>query len=398
MKRTSLFAVISLTAVISFAASCSKPEEKPGEKPVQKPEDSNTTGFKEEVPDTIRFTNAEFTYNGDDIGEAISDGWIIKLYTDMEIDGSGAPIGPGQVTQLLLNVPLNKEQTADAEYLTGIYSEMLNSGNFAPGTFVSGYIDYIELPGERLELADATFYADVEEGSTKMDYDLIDEGVVSITSDGKGTYTIEGILVGNKFRKRYFTWSGSVEVQDNVPEVTPNSTLKNDITDPGFTQGILQDKGDCFYLGDQSYRCVLLYLAEPTVKESAYPGGRPEGDGAVLRLEMLVPWDTDIENDGIPAGTYTMTQRNPDTSIDRDKIVPGVAVPGLPDEFAAWKVSGSWYYELEGSEWTKTYARIDNGSITVERDGNGSHTIIYDLLDCQSRARRISGKITLNNL
>ena len=93
-----------------------------------------------------------------------------------------------------------------------------------------------------------------------------------------------------------------------------------------------------------------------------------------------------------------MTQRNPDTSIDRDKIVPGVAVPGLPDEFAAWKVSGSWYYELKESEWTKTYARIDNGSITVERDGNGSHTIIYDLLDCQSRARRISGKITLNNL
>lgn len=72
-----------MTAVISFAASCSIPEEKPGEKPVQKPEDSNTTGFKEEVPDTIRFTNAEFTYNGDDIGEAISDGWIIKLYTDM---------------------------------------------------------------------------------------------------------------------------------------------------------------------------------------------------------------------------------------------------------------------------------------------------------------------------
>ena len=162
------------------------------------------TGFTEPVPTSVEFTNAEFIYNGDDIGEAISDGWIIKLYTDMEIDGSGAPIGPGQVTQLLLNVPLNKEQTADAEYLTGIYSEMLNSGNFAPGTFVSGYIDYIELPGERLELADATFYADVEEGSTKMEYDLIDEGVVSITSDGKGTYTIEGILVGNKFRKRYF--------------------------------------------------------------------------------------------------------------------------------------------------------------------------------------------------
>lgn len=110
------------------------------------------------------------------------------------------------MTQLLLNVPLNKEQTADAEYLTGIYSEMLNSGNFAPGTFVSGYIDYIELPGERLELADATFYADVEEGSTKMDYDLIDEGVVSITSDGKGTYTIEGIRISGRTSGRRRRW------------------------------------------------------------------------------------------------------------------------------------------------------------------------------------------------
>ena len=47
----------------------------------------------EDVPDTVLFTNAEFIYNGDDIGEARSDGWIIKLYTDMEIDDTGAPVG-----------------------------------------------------------------------------------------------------------------------------------------------------------------------------------------------------------------------------------------------------------------------------------------------------------------
>ena len=380
-----------------FAFSCIEPEpvipEEPEEIPEQKPDENpkDDPGFIEAVPDTVTFTNAEFIYNGDDIGEATSDGWLVKLYTDMDIDETGAPIGPGQVVQILLNAPYNAEQTADPEHLTGVYSEMFNSGDFSAGTFVSGYLQYIDLPGERLEVADGTFYADLAEGSTDMDYDLIDEGAVRIASVGNGTYTIEGILVGNKYTKRYFRWSGSIEARDNAPEQTPNSTITQDIINGNFTQAILQDKGDCFYLGDNSYRCVLLYLTEPTVSESEYPGGRPEGNGAVLRLEMLVPWDIDINKDGIPAGTYNMTQRNPDTSIDKDKIVPGVAVPGLPDEFAAWKVSGSWYYELENSEWTKTYARIDSGSITVDRDENGSHTVTYDLYDCQSNAKRISG-------
>lgn len=380
-----------------FAFSCIEPEpvipEEPEEIPEQKPDENpkDDPGFIEAVPDTVTFTNAEFIYNGDDIGEATSDGWLVKLYTDMDIDETGAPIGPGQVVQILLNAPYNAEQTADPEHLTGVYSEMFNSGDFSAGTFVSGYLQYIDLPGERLEVADGTFYADLAEGSTDMDYDLIDEGAVRIASAGNGTYTIEGILVGNKYTKRYFRWSGSIEARDNAPEQTPNSTITQDIINGNFTQAILQDKGDCFYLGDNSYRCVLLYLTEPTVSESEYPGGRPEGNGAVLRLEMLVPWDIDINKDGIPAGTYNMTQRNPDTSIDKDKIVPGVAVPGLPDEFAAWKVSGSWYYELENSEWTKTYARIDSGSITVDRGENGSHTVTYDLYDCQSNAKRISG-------
>lgn len=122
----------------------------------------------------------------------------------MATDLTGSFIGPGTVVQLLLNVALDPEQSADAEFLPGIYSEMYNSGNFAPGTFVSGYMNYIDLPGERIEMADATFYADIDEGSTEMEYDLIDEGAVRITSDGNDIYTIEGILVGKKYTKRYF--------------------------------------------------------------------------------------------------------------------------------------------------------------------------------------------------
>lgn len=357
-------------------------------------ENGNT--FIEPVADTTFFTNAEFIYNGDDIGEATSDGWVIKMYTDMDIDEAGAPVGPGAVLQMLLNVEYNEQQDADAAFLPGTYREMYNSGNFVPCTFVSGYISQIDLPGgERLELADATFYADVMDGSTEMDYDLIDEGALTITDNEDGTYTIKGILVGGKFTKRHFSWTGEVEPRNNVPQETPNSTLSSDISNPEFTKGLLQDKGDCFYLGDQSYRCLLLFLADDPI---VFSYGKPAGSGKVLRLEITVPWETDVDEGGIPEGTYTMTTRNQDTSIDRDKIVPGIAIPGLPNVFAAWKMAGAWYYEMQDGNWTDTYARIDNGTVTVSREDDGSHVIEFDLLDCQKNPRRISGTVTLNGL
>lgn len=373
-----------MLTLASFCLSCERTDS-----PIPPVSDN---GFVESVPDTILFTNAEFIYNGDDIGEGYSDGWIVKLYTDMEIDDAGAPIGPGSVMQLLLNVRYDENQSASSEYLEGKYAEMINSGNFSPGTFVGGYMTTIDLPGQRLELADATFYADVQDGSTGMDYDLLDEGVIMITGNDDGTHGIEGVLVGKKYTKRYFKWTGVIEPKNNVPEETPNSTLKHDLTGLFFTQWKVQDKGDNFYLMDQSYRCLLLYLADENVDMSP---ARPAGDGHVLRLEFLVPWDTDVERDGIPSGTYTMAPRNPDTSMNRDDIVPGVAITGLPNVFAAWKVSGSWYYELHAGEWTQNYARINGGTITVERTSDGGCVITYDLLDCQSVPKRITGATTL---
>lgn len=386
LSLKNLYILIASALILAFCSSCGKPDS-----PIVAPPQS---GFVESVPDTVVFTNAEFIYNGDDIGEAYSDGWLIKLYTDMEIDESGAPIGPGVVVQLLLNVRYDENQSADPDFLPGKYIEMSNSISFNPGTFVSGYMTSIDLPGQRLELADATFYADVADGSVEMEYDPIDEGVVVITEED-GSFAIEGILVGKKYTKRYFRWMGSVEPRNNVPEETPNSTLKYDLTGLSFSQAQIQDKGDSFYLMDESYRCLLLYLADENVDMSSY---RPAGDGHVLRLEFLVPWDTDIEEDGIPDGTYTMVQRNPDTSMDRDMIVPGVAITGLPDVFAAWKVSGSWYYELAGGEWTQNYARINGGTITVGRKDDGSQIVSYDLIDCQGDPKRIEGSTTIDEL
>ena len=307
-----------LLSVILWAASCQEPLPPVVEEPdPEKPEE----GFVEAVPDTVTFTNADFIYYGDIAGELSSDDWVVKLYTDMEIDDLGNPIGPGTVTQLQLNAEFDENQKADPSKLEGLYREMTNSGNFAPGTFVSGYMVRLDLPGQTIEMADGTFYADLSDGSAEMDYDLIDEGAVSIKSNHDGTFTIEGVLVGKKYTKRYFKWTGDIDPRNYVPEETPNSTLKQDMTGLTFDQGQLQDKGDYFYRMDETYRCLLIYLGDESVDMSA---SRPAGEGAVLRLEVLVPWEGDITKDGIPSGTYKMTDRNLDTSIDKDNIVPGL--------------------------------------------------------------------------
>lgn len=392
MKKSLLYG--ALVAALTLIAACEKPEQP--QQPVDPdPQPKPDQGFVEAVPDTVTFTNADFIYYGDITGESSSDDWVVKLYTDMEIDDFGNPVGPGTVTQLQLNAKFDENQSADPSKLKGVYREMMNSGNFAPGTFVSGYMVRLDLPGQTIEMGDGTFYADLSEGSTEMDYDLIDEGAVSIQPNDDGTFTIEGVLVGKKYTKRYFKWTGNIDPRNYVPEETPNSTLKQDMTALSFDQGQLQDKGDYFYRMDESYRCLLIYLGDESVDMSA---SRPAGDGAVLRLEVLVPWDVDITEDGIPSGTYKMTDRNLDTSIDKDNIVPGVAIPGLPNVFAAWKVAGAWYYELEGGEWSQTYARIDEGEIVIDNHGDGSYTISYDLLDCQTVPKKIQGTTTLAEL
>ena len=383
INKISLFAAALLAIAAIGCRKSPAPEQNGNDFPV----------YTEPVPETTIFTNAEFIYNGDDIGEAVSDGWVIKLYTDMEIDETGAPVGPGEVMQMLLNVTYDENQSADASFLQGKYIEMLNSGDFAEGTFVWGYQTNIDLPGgQKITLADATYYGVVADGSTEIEYDLIDEGVISITGNDDGTYSIEGILVGDSYTKRYFNWTGNVEPRNNVPETIPNSTLKTHLPDLTFAKGQLIDKGDYFYLGDQSYRCLLLFLVDETAE---FPFDRPSGTSRVLRLEVLVPWETDFR-EGIPAGTYEIIQRNPDTSMDREKIVPGGAIAGLPDEFAEWKMGGAWYYEMVDSDWSKTYARIDSGTITVARGENGSHTISYILTDCNENA--IAGTTVLETI
>lgn len=349
--------------------------------------------YTEKELETTLFTNIQVSYNGGDAISKITDGWVIKLYTDMEIDEVGNPIGPGEVMQLWLNVKYDEDQVANLKKLVGTYKSQSNSGDFGSGTFVWGQMVYLDLPNGKIALPDATFYASVAEGTTEMDVDLLDDGTLYITANEDGTYTIEGVLVGKQCRKRSFRWQGAIEPKSNVKPSVPNSTLISDVQLANFTKLQLQDRGDYFYVKDESYRDFLIFLAEEGI---SFEWGKPVGSGDVLRLELLVPWSTDVE-DGIPAGEYKMLVRNEDTSFNREDIVPFSAIPGLPNAFTVPYWSGIWYVNYVEGAWSESYARIEKGTIRVERGTDGSHRFICNLQDCSSPAFEVKVDATIES-
>ena len=349
--------------------------------------------FVEKEATKVYFTNSEVYYLGDTAREESFDIWQIKFYTDMEIDELGNPIGPGSVMQLILNAPYEKEQTPNLEKLEGVYFAQSNSGDYSNFTFIYGYLDILELPDGRHELPDGTFYASIPEGSKQMDIDLLDDGKLEIVNNADGTTTIKGTLIGKQCRKRNFEWRGVIEPKSEVKKEVPNSTLTSNIEIGSLTKALIQDKGDSFYLRDESYRNFLVFLAQDGI---SFEWGKPVGSGEVLRLELLVPWSTNAE-EGVPAGTYQMMQRNADTSFDKESIVPFSAVSGLPNRFVAPYWAGSWYVNYVDGAWGDSYARIDGGTITVERGEDGSHRFICNLQDCSSPTFSVTTDTTIKN-
>lgn len=349
--------------------------------------------YAEKVAEVVEFDNCDVLYMGDNIGEESSDIWVVKLYTDMNINQMGMLEGPGCVMQLALNAKYAQEQTPQMDKFVGTYFSQSNYGDFSANTFVFGYMDYIDLPNGRIERADATFFGEIAEGTTEeqMEVDLIDDGQIVIKENNDGTYTIEGTLVGKKCIKRIFTWSGAIEPSSRVePEVT-NSTLQSDLVLNNLTQGSVEDRGDYFYLKDESYRDFLVFLAEEGVDLST---GRPKGNGDVLRLELLVPWNSK-SSDGIPEGVYPMVSRNVDTSIDKDNITPYHSVPGLPDRFSYPYWAGTWYVNYVDGAWGERFARIDRGTVEVSREDDGSYHIVCNTEDCSTPAKKISCDVVI---
>ena len=377
MRRLFYGVVVFLSAMV---ASCA-----------EKHNDMIEGGFTEKELQKIVFTNAQFIYSGDSAGDGLSDSWTVKFYTDMEIDIYGDPIGPGHIMQLALNVAYAEGQEASLENLAGEYFSQNHSGDFSPNTFVYGYLSILDLPGGRIEIPDGTFYATIAEGTTDKDIDLLDDGKLTIVLNDDNTVTIEGSLVGKQCRKRKFEWRGTPEIKSYVVEQVPNSLLQDNLQLNTFVKAHITDRGDCFYLGDGSYRDFLVFLADENIE---FEWGKPVGTGNVLRLDLLVPGDANIY-DGIPAGSYPMLARNLDTSLNKEDITPYHAVSGLPNRFTAPYWSGCWYVEYENDTWGDSYARIDGGEVIIERGEDGSHRFICNLEDCSEPRHSITTDVVI---
>lgn len=311
----------------------------------------------------------------------MSDHYLLTLYTDMSVDDAGNLVGPGEIVSISLNAALLAEG-AEPMLPAGRYEEPYNSNSFLPETFNEGYLTSIDLPDGRVERPTNSFYGKLAEGETTFDPDLLREGYCDVQLNDDGTYAIKGILVGTKFLKRYVFYTGELTVIDRSvggdPKI-PNTTLGGDFALPAFAQAYLRDDRDTFWLQDESYRQFTLVLTE-----SAAAGAQPSEEGAALRVVFFVEW-TDDANDGIPEGLYRVTELTETGGIDRENIRPGNIRPGTPDTFTS--PTGSWYRKTENGQLTE-YARIDGGTMKVERGADGSHTLTIDFTDCDGHRVR----------
>lgn len=342
--------------------------------------------YEEPTPERPDYVNANLVFYGQDGSSEESDYWVLTLYTDMEVTG-GYPVGPGQMLTLALNTKVSETGEPSLECLAGDYHMPSNSGDLSAGTYMQGEMYTIDLPDGKEEIPQGTFFADIQAGETDFTPDLIREGDFTITANSDGTFTVKGVLTGSEYLKRYFEYTGEFDPIDRSDEGTepeiPNSNLTGDIALSGLTQSRLIDKKDYFFLGDESYRLFLLYIAEPTVDLT---NEWPSGTGRLLRLELFVPWESKLA-DGIPEGTYTMANRIEGGGIPREDIVPFRIVEGYPNVFQY--NTGTWYQELTGGVWTN-YGRIMGGTVEVERYGD-AHTLTINLTDCSTPAHNVSG-------
>ena len=304
----------------------------------------------------------------------------------MQSDEFGNLQGPGELVQILLNAYYNPAQELNYSFLKGKYSPMSNSGTFSAYSFVPGYQSSIPAPGGRLTVYDGSYYGSLEKNSSEIEYDLLDEGDFEIVKGDNDTLIIRGYLAGNKFKKRYIDWKGVPEMKDEAPEEIPSSTLSRDFENVSFAKAQLKDEGDIMDPYNPSVKYLRLFLADESLDLTS---SKPKGDGALLRMHILVDLDWSIEN-GIPDGEYPMIPCNESGAYARENLRPGFILSGNPGYFNEPYISGAWYIEWQNSLWTRNYACFTSGSLKVVNSQEGCE-ISYELYDCLEPSHRFSG-------
>lgn len=270
-----LFAVASVCAL----TACSDND-------TENPEGEKTGGENgKPTPETVEFINSNLVYWGDEDGVG-TDHFVLTLYTDMEVDAAGNPIGPGKIMAFSLNVPPFASGTTEFPLPERTFDAAPNGYTFNEWTFNLGYMNQMDLPTGKVEVPAGSFYGDVKAHSTSVDADLLSGGKMTVKRSADGEYTISGVLVGDLSLKRYFTYTGKLTTIDRhgSTEEIPNSTLNADLTLNEWAQARLQDKADFYYLQDESCRVLELYLAEEggrTCRNMA-DGQRKSAEGGIF--------------------------------------------------------------------------------------------------------------------
>lgn len=353
-------------ALLWAGAAC---DDSSGEQPVEPP-------FIEPEAEQIVFTQSNLVYYGDPDG-LDSDEWRLTLMTDrVTVDEAGNPVGPGSFMQLSLNAVQGDE--ADLRNLAGVYVAPMSTSDFSPGTYNPGMMSQVDLPTGVVEMPTFSFYGELAEGSTDFEPDLLRDKGFSVAANDDGTYTVAGSITGTMFLQRHFSYTGGLKIVDRTEPKVPNTTLTADVTLASLVQARICDRGDWFFTGDESYRLFEVTLAAEGI---AMNKTFPDGEGDVLRLELLVEWAADAA-DGIPAGTYRMISRSEDGSgINRKDIRPGCVVAGKRNVFTT--PAGTWYQHFAAGT-LDAYACIEAGEVTVERP-DGGHRLTVALRDENGR-------------
>lgn len=362
-----------ICSVLALTACSDDDNQDNGGNTITIPDGENNT------PEIVNYTQASLVYWGiQDVSDE-SCHFELSLYTDMEINYDGNPIGPGKIMRLSMNAPLFDKGTTEFPLPEGTYKASPANYIFDAWTFNTGYEDQINLPTGVIAVNRGTFYGDVAPYSTEYEADLLNVGKFSIKKNTDGTYSISGWAAGNSSRKRNFTYTGELKTTDRHTDVEqiPNSTITEDLSLTEFTQARLQDKGNSYYLDEEDrIRVFSLYLAEEGVN---LEGTWPKGSGKFLKLEIFVAWETDV-NAGIPAGTYTVAEREKESSgIPKELMKPFNIASGYPNKFTY--PDGTWYQKFKDGVIDKEYARIDKGTMKVTRDDDGGHTLTIDFID-----------------
>lgn len=162
----------------------------------------------------IEFTDGEAIWYGDDGNTELSDMWNIRLYTDMDRDEAGNPVGPGQMIQISCNT--GRDTEANADNLRGLYVTPSDEYDYSPGTFNPGYLVEIEIPGGYISAPAMSYFGELAEGSAEPAPEFLEEGSVSVEINADGTFTIEGSMTTESAISKDFTYTGDLAIIDKL--------------------------------------------------------------------------------------------------------------------------------------------------------------------------------------